>query len=73
MIYIEHIFTIYSLASQRLLSLILLCAAGPPVFILCLYTVPLEGFPSVFALGKSLEAALPALGKPRPSLLFYLD
>ena len=25
------------------------------------------------ALGKSLGAALPALGKPRPSLLFYLD
>ena len=25
------------------------------------------------SLGKSLRAALPAFGKPRPSLLFYLD
>ena len=31
------------------------------------------GIPSGFALGKSLGAALPALGKPHPSLLFYLD
>ena len=29
-------------------------------------------FPGGFALGKSLRAALQALGKPRPSLLFYL-
>ena len=33
----------------------------------------LTGFPSGFAPGKSLGAALPALGKPRLSLLFYLD
>ena len=32
-----------------------------------------SGFPLGFALGKSLGAALPVLGKPRPSLLFYLD
>ena len=32
-----------------------------------------SGFPSGFALGKSLGAALPALGKPPPSLLFYSD
>ena len=31
------------------------------------------GFTSGFALGKSLRAALPALVKPRPSLLFHLD
>ena len=30
-------------------------------------------FPSGFALGKSLGAALPSLGKPRPSLVLYLD
>ena len=30
-------------------------------------------FTSVFALGKSLGTALPPLGKPHPSLLFYLD
>ena len=30
-----------------------------------------EGFPSGFAFGKSLGAALPALGKPRPSRPFY--
>ena len=30
-------------------------------------------FPSAFNVGKSLEAALPALGKPVFSLLFYLD
>ena len=33
----------------------------------------LLGFPSGFDLGESLGATLPALGKPRPSLLFYLD
>ena len=32
-----------------------------------------SGFPMGFALWKSLRAAPPALGKPRPSLLFYLD
>ena len=31
-----------------------------------------EGFSSGFDLGKSLRAALPALEKPRSSLLFYL-
>ena len=33
----------------------------------------LLGISHCFDLGKSLGAALPALGKPRPSLLFYLD
>ena len=37
------------------------------------WAVVSSGFPSGFALRKSLGAALPALGKPRPSLLFYLD
>ena len=32
-----------------------------------------SGFPSGFTLWKSLGAALSAVGKPRPSLLFYLD
>ena len=32
-----------------------------------------SGFPSGLALGNSLRAALPALGKPRPSQLFYSD
>ena len=31
------------------------------------------GFPSGFALEKSLRVALPALEKTRPSLIFYLD
>ena len=32
-----------------------------------------EGFPNGEAWGKSRGAALPARGKPHPSLLFYLD
>ena len=32
-----------------------------------------SGFPMGFALGKFLGAAMPALGKHNPSLLFYLD
>ena len=35
--------------------------------------VPLLGISSGFALGKSIGAALPALGRPDPSLLFYSD
>ena len=32
-----------------------------------------EGFPEGKARGKSPGTALPVQGKPRPSLLFYLD
>ena len=52
------------------------------VFVLSVFVVNLNkrvGKDRVFlglagpVLGKSLGAALPALGKPRPSLLFYTD
>ena len=58
------------------------CFRPPFLFVKCLLsTGPTPsswqgcslGFPLGFALGKSFGAALPALGKPRPSLLFYLD
>ena len=38
-----------------------------------LWNHKLSVYPSGFALGKSLGAALPGLGKPRPSLLFCMD